>query len=250
MLNIFYYLLISVGINLILFIPAFSFKTDKLTDLSYSLSFIVLVVIALSLGSLSALHIVLALMVIAWGLRLGLFLFVRIKNMKKDKRFDGIRESFPKFFQFWVLQGISVWVILVPAFMAVNSGLSNVFWFGLAIWAIGIITESVADIQKYKFKQRSKNEFIKTGLWKYSRHPNYFGEILCWIGIYLFVVPSLSTLKQVLALVSPLFITVLLLFVTGIPQVEKHAIKKYGNRKDYQNYRRRTSILIPWPPKK
>lgn len=191
-------------------------------------------------------------MVIAWGLRLGIFLFIRIRKMKRDKRFDGIRESFFRFLKFWALQGLAVWVILIPALFFVNSEISEVFWFGFFIWAVGLTIESTADIQKYKFKQNKKNKykFIQTGLWKYSRHPNYFGEMLCWIGVYLFVFLSLTSLQRIFALASPLFIIILLLFVTGLPPLEKYADEKWGKQKEYFEYKRKTSILIPWIPKK
>ena len=252
MLNIFHYLIIALGINILMFIPAFKFKTDKLTDLSYSLTFIILIILALILSNITTTKIILSLMVLAWGLRLGIFLFIRIRKMKKDKRFDGMRESFFRFLKFWVLQGLAVWVILIPAFFFINSDIIKISWIGFIIWALGLIIESTADFQKYSFKQDKKNKdkFIQTGLWKYSRHPNYFGEILCWVGIYIFVFNSLTMLQKIIALVSPLFIIILLLFVTGLPMLEKYANKKWGKQKDYQEYRRRTSILIPWIPKR
>lgn len=252
MLNIFHYLLIALGINILMFIPAFKFKTDKLTDLSYSLTFIILIILALILSNITTTKIILSLMVLAWGLRLGIFLFIRIRKMKKDKRFDGMRESFFRFLKFWVLQGFAVWVILIPSLFFINSKINEVIWPGLIIWALGLIIESIADFQKYAFKQDKKNKdkFIQTGIWKYSRHPNYFGEMLCWIGIYVFVFNSLTYIQKIIALSSPLFIIILLLFVTGLPMLEKYADKKWGKQKDYQEYKRKTSILIPWIPKK
>jgi steroid 5-alpha reductase family enzyme len=252
MLNIFYYLLIALGINILMFIPAFKFKTDKLTDLSYSLTFIVLIILTLLLSQFSNYKLILTLMVIAWGLRLGIFLFIRIRKMKRDKRFDGMRESFFRFLKFWVLQGLAVWVILIPALFFINSEINKIIWVGVFIWILGLIIESTADFQKYQFKQNKKNKdkFIQTGIWKYSRHPNYFGEILCWIGIYVFVFSSLTLSQKIIGLASPLFIIILLLFVTGLPMLEKYADKKWGKKKDYQEYKRKTSILIPWIQKR
>jgi len=252
MLNIFHYLLIALGINIVMFIPAFRFKTDKLTDLSYSLTFIILTIIAIILSKFTILKSIVFMMIIAWGLRLGIFLFIRIRKMKRDKRFDGMRESFFRFLKFWVLQGLAVWVILIPALFFINSNLTEVMWVGFIIWALGLILESTADFQKYNFKQNEKNKdrFIQSGIWKYSRHPNYFGEILCWVGIYIFVFASLTSLQKIVSLASPLFIIILLLFVTGLPPLEKYADKKWGKQKDYQEYKRKTSILIPWIPKR
>jgi steroid 5-alpha reductase family enzyme len=235
-----------------MFIPAFRFKTDKLTDLSYSLTFIILTIIAIILSKFTILKSIVFMMIIAWGLRLGIFLFIRIRKMKRDKRFDGMRESFFRFLKFWVLQGLAVWVILIPALFFINSNLTEVMWVGFIIWALGLILESTADFQKYNFKQNEKNKdrFIQSGIWKYSRHPNYFGEILCWVGIYIFVFASLTSLQKIVSLASPLFIIILLLFVTGLPPLEKYADKKWGKQKDYQEYKRKTSILIPWIPKR
>lgn len=251
-LNIFHYLLIALGINIVMFIPAFKFKTDKLTDLSYSLTFIILITLTLILSNFTLSKLILTLMIIVWGLRLGIFLFIRIRKMKKDKRFDGMRESFLRFLKFWVLQGLAVWVILIPSLFFIDSKINEIVWIGFIVWFLGLIIESIADVQKYIFKQDKKNKdkFIQTGLWRYSRHPNYFGEILCWVGIYIFVFNSLTMLQEIIALVSPLFIIILLLFVTGLPMLEKYSNKKWGKQKDYQEYKRKTSILIPWIPKR
>jgi len=251
MIEIWHYLLISLGINILMFIPAYIWKTDVFTDLSYALSFIILIIGALLLNSFSAVKLVVAIMVVIWGLRLGIFLFIRIRKIKSDKRFDGIRESFPKFLRFWVLQGLAVWVILVSALLFMISPASEVFWLGAVIWLLGLLTESIADLQKYRFSQISHNKgrFIRSGLWKYSRHPNYFGEITCWVGMYLLVFLSLGQSEKVLALASPLFIMILLIFVTGLPPLEKSADGKWGKDKDYIEYKRKTSVLIPWLPK-
>jgi steroid 5-alpha reductase family enzyme len=245
-------LLISLGINLFMFIPAFIYRTDKLTDLSYSISFIFLILFGLFWYSPTPQNIILSFMVILWALRLGVFLFIRIRKMEKDKRFDGIRESFLRFIKFWILQGFAVWIILVPSlFFIVGIG-TDFFWFGFFVWLIGLLIESTADFQKYRFNQISSNKglFINKGLWKYSRHPNYFGEILCWIGVYVFVFPSLNGLERFIALVSPLTIIILLIFITGLPPLEKYADKKWGELAQYKEYKRRTQILVPWFRKK
>lgn len=253
-MNILYYLIIALGFNLILFLFAYKFKTDKLTDLSYALTFIILICIGLSLEKYTPLKLILTIMILFWALRLGIFLFIRIRKIKKDRRFNGIRENFLKFFMFWFLQGITVWIILLPSLMFLGSEtkISTVTWIGFGIWIAGLAIETFSDLQKYKFNNnpKNKNKWISTGLWKYSRHPNYFGEILCWIGIYLFVFSSLNTLQKILSVNSPVFIIILLLFLTGLPKLEKYADKKWGKSKEYQKYKRKTSILIPWFSKK
>ncbi len=245
MINIWYMLLLSIGLNLVMFIPAYIFQTDKLTDISYALTFILLSLTALFTGELSTSKIVAAAMVCLWGLRLGGFLFYRILQTGKDKRFDEIRNDPLKFIHFWALQGVSVWVVLMSFNLYMGS--ETVFSIaGIFIWLTGLIIEAVADQQKYNFRQKKTGKWIDTGLWHYSRHPNYFGEILCWTGMYIYTFTSLSYLNKFIALISPVYITVLLLFVSGIPRLEEYADNKWGDNKKYQKYKKNTNILIPW----
>ncbi|MBD3155066.1 MAG: DUF1295 domain-containing protein, partial [Candidatus Aenigmarchaeota archaeon] len=129
--------------------------------------------------------------------------------------------------------------------------LSSLSFIGFIIWGLGLTIETIADLQKFKFKNNPKNKgkWIQSGLWKYSRHPNYFGEILCWVGVYIYCLNYLSGLNALIGLISPVFISSLLLFVTGIPRLEERHDKKYGDKKEYQKYKKKTSKLILWPPK-
>lgn len=238
------YLLVALGINIVLFIPAFIFKTDRLTDASYAITFITLAIIALLTNPITLPAVVISGIIILWSLRLGVFLLIRIWNMKKDKRFDGMREDFFRFLKFWVLQGLAVWVIMIPALLMISANTEQIFWIGVLIWAIGLTIETTADIQKYRFNQHSHGKFIQSGLWKYSRHPNYFGEILCWVGIYVAGIGVLSLPSLALGLLSPVFIAALLIFFTGIPPLEEYAEKKWGA--EYKKYQKKTSPLIIW----
>jgi len=246
------YFVIAMGINILMFIPAFIFRTDKLTDLSYGITFISLVIIAFFLNDLNVNKIILGSMVIIWGLRLGLFLFIRIGKMKKDRRFDERRENLIKLLSFWLLQGFTVFVIMIPSIFYLSGPAGKICYIGLFIWAFGFIFETIADTQKFYFNENpdNKGHFINVGLWSVSRHPNYFGEMLCWIGIYIFVALSMSPRELLINLVSPLYIILLLSFVSGIPLLEKYADKKWGKDGDYKEYKRQTSILIPWFRKK
>lgn len=237
-----------MGVNILMFIPAFLMKTDKFTDFSYSLTFIILTIYLLLNSNFNTENILLAAMIILWALRLGIFLVARIWKAKKDRRFDAFRESFTGFLKFWLLQGFAVWVIMIPTIFYYSNNYHKIHYLGFAVWLIGFLVESIADAQKFKFKsiKANENKFIKSGLWKYSRHPNYFGEILCWLGIYLFVFLSLNPIQMGVALISPLFIIILLAFVSGLPQLESHADKKWGQSNEYQDYKKKTSILIPW----
>lgn len=248
MIDLLYYLAVSIGINVLLFFPAYLFKTDKLTDFSYSFTFIVLSLFAFFSVPYAPNKLILMLMIILWALRLGIFLVARIWTVKKDRRFDAFRDSFTGFLKFWLLQGFAVWVIMIPALFYFNTETPYFSYIGFGLWLIGLIIESVADYQKFSFKLKAENKdkFIQSGLWKYSRHPNYFGEILVWIGAYLFVVLTLTPLQMAIGVLSPLFIILLLAFVSGLPQLESYADKKWGADKGYQDYKKKTSILVPW----
>jgi steroid 5-alpha reductase family enzyme len=253
------YLLISLGvsllINAILFAIAFRYKTDKVTDASYSLSFIVVALYALLTGPITAYRVVLTLLTVIWAARLGSFLVKRVWKTGKDRRFDEMRDSFIKFGQFWLLQAIGVWVIMIASLLALrtnHSGINLVAVIGIIIWFKGFIIEAVADQQKANFNANPKNKghWIAVGVWKYSRHPNYFGEILVWVGTYLVAIQSLFGPTSLIALISPLFIASLLLFLSGIPILERNADAKWGQDPSYQLYKRRTSLLITMPQRK
>lgn len=237
-------------IQVALFIPAYFFKTDKLTDLSYSLTFILLAGMSLLRSDITTLKLVLFFMVLAWGLRLGVYLFIRINKIKKDARFDEIRINSIKFLSFWVFQGLTVFVVLLPTllFFQGNTSYSILVLAGFLIWLVGLVTEGFADQQKFAFKNNPKNKgkWVDVGLWRYSRHPNYLGEILCWVGIYLFTFSSLSVNYKLLGLLSPLFIITILLFFSGIPRLEEKADKRWGKNKEYQKYKKKTAVLIPF----
>lgn len=243
---------ISLLIQVIFFVVAAINKTDKVTDLSYGLTFVIMAWVLLLINqAFLPLQILLVLMVTAWGVRLSGYLFKRILAIKKDSRFDGIRENPIKFAQFWLLQAVSVWVIMLPTLVGLSKmtggAIGPMTLLGGAVWLLGLVIEAVADAQKFAFKNEPANrgKWIESGVWKYSRHPNYFGEMLVWWGVFLAVVPVLESLEW-LSLIGPLTITGLLLFVTGIPTLEKKYDRQYSDNPEYQRYKRRTSRLIPW----
>jgi steroid 5-alpha reductase family enzyme len=249
---IFIFLGVSFGINAIFFIYAAVFKTDKVTDLTYSLTFIILTALALVFSpDYSAGKILAAAAVFLWALRLGSYLFIRIIRIQVDHRFDDKRSDPLKFAMFWILQALTVWLVLLPVLYFIlkpeaESG-NPLFVLGMILWLCGFAIEAAADQQKFVFKNRpeNKNTFISTGIWKYSRHPNYFGESLLWWGLFTAVSGSLEG-WAFLTSAGPVFITLLLLFVSGIPLLEKSADERYGSREDYQAYKASTSVFIPW----
>lgn len=245
-------LAISFGINAAFFALAALRKTDVVTDLSYSLSFAVgVLALVLMDGVGDPWRLGLAAMVVLWALRLGTHLFRRILAIKVDHRFDGMRERPLVFARFWALQALSVAVILLPATLVLgrpSPGPSALQAVGAIVWLAGLLVETLADAQKSAWKRRGETSFLDRGLWSWSRHPNYFGEILVWWGVWIYALPSLSGLDH-LAVLGPVFITLLLLFVSGIPLLEKAAAIRYAGRADYAAYRASTSILVPLPPR-
>lgn len=240
-------------IQWLVFIPSFKAQTEKFYDLTGTLTYtaITLLLILLTPG-VDARAMLLAAMVLAWTLRLGTFLFRRISKAGKDDRFDEIKPSFVRFFNVWTIQGLWVVFTAAAAWVAITSETRAALdWFallGFVVWAVGFGVEIVADGQKSRFNSNpaNKGKFIATGLWSTSRHPNYFGEILLWIGVAIIALPVLQGWQWV-ALISPVFVALLLIKVSGVPLLEKKSDSKWGGQADYEAYKRSTPVLIPRP---
>jgi steroid 5-alpha reductase family enzyme len=229
-------------------------KTDVVTDLSYSLTFALLALVLPFTGAGEPVQLGASLLVVVWAVRLGAYLFRRILRMKVDHRFDDVRDRPLRFARFWLLQALAVAVIMLPVSYLLGRSDPPAFgaWAaaGIAVWLAGLLIEAFADAQKSAFRadEANRGRFVASGLWRYSRHPNYFGEILVWWGLFLYAVPFLHG-AAFAVVAGPLFITLLLLFGTGIPPLERSAAEKYGDDPAYRDYRRRTSILVPLPPR-
>lgn len=237
-------------INTIGLLWGYTQQSDKATDLFYSLSFAGLTFI-LWLGKADSLihHFCLG-MILLWSFRLGSYLFKRIHAMGKDDRFDKMRKSFVRFAGFWILQALSVLILSIPILILYQKSMipfGSIHITGIFIWIIGLTVETIADQQKFNFRQNpdNKGQFIQAGLWKHLQHPNYLGEILCWIGLFVCVVPSLENWEW-LSIISPIWITFLLVFVSGIPILQRASKKKYGHLESYQNYQKNTPLLVPF----
>ena len=247
-------LVMAFVIQWIAYIPAFLFKTEKFYDLTGSLTYIGTILFALyASGSFQNLRlgsILIGLAIIIWAIRLGSFLFMRIHKDKKDGRFDSIKTSFSQFFMTWTLQGMWVFICSSAALIAIAnpSGvpINSVFILGLFMFIFGFAIEVIADNQKSAFRSipENKDSFINEGLWARSRHPNYFGEITLWAGI---TVMGISTFEGMnyLAIFSPIFSYLLLVYVSGVRLLELRGHKKWGHLEDYQNYKKNTPKLIP-----
>jgi steroid 5-alpha reductase family enzyme len=241
-------------IQWIAYIPAFIFKTEKFYDLTGSLTYISAILLALYSTNTSQSFdlggLIIGLAIIVWAIRLGSFLFMRIHKDKKDGRFDSIKTSFSQFFMTWTLQGMWVFICSSAALVAIANPtgvvINSVFMLGLALFILGFLVEVIADNQKTVFRSIPENKdlFINEGLWARSRHPNYFGEITLWTGI---TVMGISTFEGMnyLAIFSPIFSYLLLVYVSGVRMLEYRGHKKWGHLEEYQNYKKNTPKLIP-----
>ncbi|XP_050255917.1 uncharacterized protein LOC126701661 isoform X1 [Quercus robur] len=246
--------IVTVGYQLLFFIVTALLKFDKVTDFAGSTNFVIIAILTLVLkGSWHFRQIVLTLLVAIWGLRLGLFLLMRILQWGEDRRLDEMRASLGKLAVFWIFQAVWVWTVSLPV-TVVNSSNRNPSLqaediIGWIIWSVGFLVEATADQQKLTFKNSPENrgKWCNVGLWQYSRHPNYFGEIFLWWGIFVASTPVLEGAEW-LVILGPIFLTLLLLFISGIPLLEESADKKFGNVTGYGLYKRKTSPLIPLPP--
>tara|TARA_B100002051_G_C16693923_1_gene617099 strand:- start:710 stop:1552 length:843 start_codon:yes stop_codon:yes gene_type:complete len=249
--NITYAVLYIFLIHLLIFVPSYFFQTEKFFDLTGTISYVSSVLFiffksntveSINLGSL-----VLSTFIIIWSLRLGTFLFLRIKKAGKDRRFNEIKKSFSWFFMTFSVSGMWVTICSICALTGIANGIifSSTTIIGIIIFIIGFTIEIIADSQKTKFRANddNKDKFISSGLWKYSRHPNYLGEIILWLGISLISFSSLEGF-QYITLISPIFTYLLLVNVSGINFLEKSGKKKWGHLDSYKKYLKETPRLF------
>ena len=243
-------------VHWLVFIPSWIYQTEHYFDLTGSITYLS------ALGTVAILHpaldtrgLVLCLLIAIWAIRLGSFLFKRVKRAGGDSRFDPIKINFFRFLLTWTLSGTWVYVTMAAGLAAVTSadsiGLDAFFAAGLALWLAGFAFEVTADTQKTRFRADPANEgkFISSGLWSISRHPNYFGEIVLWIGIAVIAFPALSG-WQFITLISPVFVIFLLTRVSGINMLERAGKQRWGDNPDYQAYLDSTPALVPLVGKK
>lgn len=246
---------ICIGIQWVAWIPASIGKSERFYDLTGGLTYITLVGFSLWAGSrsepISSRELIVSLLVVIWSLRLSSFLYLRIHRTGKDGRFDKLKTSSIRFLVPWTIQGLWVFLTMIVV-IVINTQADSApalgIWdgIGLSIWILGFSIEVIADNQKTVFNSEPNNEgkWIDCGLWSYSRHPNYLGEILLWTGIAFFGVSCFTGLEKI-AWVSPLFIYVLLTKISGTPILDRRALEKWGDDSEYQIYREKTPLLFP-----
>ena len=244
---------LAFAVQWVAFLPALLLRTERFYDLTGSATFITVTAVAVALGPVpDARSYLLLAMVVVWAARLGGYLSRRVRRAGGDARFDDIKASAVRFLLTWTLQGLWVTLTLAAALAAITTTVrEGVGWLGAAgvvVWCLGFTLEAVADAQKSRFRADPANRgrSISGGLWALSRHPNYFGEIVLWVGVALLAVPALRGWQWV-TLVSPLFVYLLITRVSGVPLLEKKADERWGGRPDYEEYKACTPVLVPLP---
>ena len=239
------------AIQIIVFIPSFIFRTEHYYDLTGGITYISTVVIALILKNsyqgIDLISLLLGSMVIIWATRLSSFLFLRVKKSGEDVRFKKIKHSFSWFLMTFMLQGMWVFMCIFPALIVIssfNSEINNYAIVGSFVWLFGFLFEIVADNQKSNFNKLNKGKFISTGLWSMTRHPNYFGEFILWLGITIASLGYIDHYKYIV-LLTPIFVYLLLTRVSGVNLLEEIGEKRWGNSKKYQKYKEKTPLFFP-----
>ena len=243
-------ILLIFCIQWVSFIPAFIFQTEKFYDLTGSITYLTAVFYTLFVtGSNNLSDLIIAGCVVVWAIRLGSFLFMRIHKAGEDRRFRTIKPNFTRFLMTWTLQGMWVSMCLLCVLTALSSYsgviMNSIFFIGLIVFILGLSIEIIADYQKTVFRRNieNKDKFITTGLWSLSRHPNYFGEILLWTGVAVMSISSLQGL-QYITLISPIFVYILLVYISGIRMLEDQARKKWGHLDSFKEYLKNTPRLF------
>lgn len=256
-----YSLAISFGVNILVFFLAFLTQKDTFTDITYSVVFALIYTLNLFVfrqtKTYSFFDIAAYIVVMLWAIRLGAFLLYRVHVFKKDARFDKMRKSFVKFGTFWLIQGATNWIVSLPLMFAgsffVSSGNDFIYigYILLGLALISLILETVADLQKLVFKLNKKPGFIKSGLWSISRHPNYFFEISFWFLfsaaiIFYGINKEFSNYEGIFSLFGPIFLMLLINFLSGVPILERNSWIRYRNNQEYLDYLKNTSSVIPF----
>ena len=237
-------------LNSTFFLHSYIYKTDIFFDLVGSLSFLSIGVISLLLiPNIDANQILVFFLLLFWSLRLGPFLFIRRLGANNDERLEEFFKSPLSLYFLWSMNSLWVFFTSLSMIIIFSSPNENEFgliqWLGLIVWVTGYVIEVISDSQKTKFNKFNKGKFINIGLWKYIRHPNYLGEIIIWVGIFIISLNYIHSLTSFLSILSPIFVFLLLRFITGVPQLEARGKEKWGHLDEYNSYKEKTGLLFP-----
>jgi steroid 5-alpha reductase family enzyme len=235
------------------FIVSLMKQRNDVADIAWGLGFVAIAFFLFLIKTPTVQSVILYILIAIWGIRLALHIGLRSKGKPEDFRYKKWREEWGKSFvlrsylQVYLLQGFCMLIISMPIIVVSNAtdqATSPLILAGSIIWLIGFAFEAIGDYQLMVFIKHKKNksDIMQTGLWKYTRHPNYFGEVLLWWGIFMMVLPFQYGIWTI---ISPIAITYLLLYVSGIPMLEA----KYKNNEEFQAYKKRTSAFFPMIPK-
>ncbi|CAJ1360603.1 unnamed protein product [Effrenium voratum] len=258
----------DAGIQFTCWVAASLLQTEKFYDISASLTYILCVIVSRRKGVRSTRSNVNSVLVVLWATRLGSFLLWRVLRDGGDTRFDSVKTRPMRFLVFWAVQALWIFITALPVFLS-NSKVksseesmeeaepkasardSRLCWrdvAGWALWVLGFVVQTTADVQKRMFRADpgNRDHWIDVGLWRLAQHPNYFGEMCMWWGIFL----SCSTALrgwELLTVMSPCFVSFLLLKVSGVPILRRMGMKRWGHLKEYREYLRTTPLLVPLP---
>ncbi len=241
-----YAIFISLGLNACFFLIAYFLQSDKLTDITYSATFAAIAVTGYLLSERLPAHLITLTLILIWAIRLGTFLMTRVHKLGRDDRFNNIRPYPIKFLAFWTMQALTCIIVSLGALIIFNDHakpMDTIFLLGGLISILGLSLESIADYQKYSFKNKYPHRFMNQGVWKKIRHPNYSGEILFWIGLS---IGAIGSPHWLLAITSPLWISFIIIKFSGISILIKNWEKKYGQDTEYQAYKKQSYKLIPY----
>jgi steroid 5-alpha reductase family enzyme len=257
MLNWDYLLISAAGIFFYMtsiFVLALIKKDNSIVDIAWGGGFLLIAVLTLFQDpGISPRQILMLVLVSLWSFRLSFYIFFRNRNRGEDFRYSNWRKKWGKwfvprsYFQVFLLQGALMLVISLPIILvnhAPNHSLGILDLLGVLLWLFGFLFETIGDLQMFRFKRDAENhgKILQQGLWRYTRHPNYFGEAILWWGLALI---ALEVPGGQAALIGPAVLTFLLVKVSGVAMLEK----KYLEHPDFREYARRTSSFIPWIPK-
>lgn len=265
-MTMFLYALTALGVYMLgAFVISLIRRDNGTADIAYGWGFVLVAWVTYTLGAQSVTGLLVSLLATVWAARLSIRIYLRNRGKPEDFRYKAWRDAWGKtfvvrsFLQVYMLQGLVIFIVALPLSLlniygatTLATGVAGLLVIGgFVAWLVGFYFEAVGDYQLARFMRnpQNKGKIMDQGLWRYSRHPNYFGESVMWWGIALISAATLSSTGNVLLLIAPfagpVLITYLLLKVSGVPMLEA----RFAGNPLWEEYKRKTSVFIPLPPK-